>query len=73
MEAKTNFICEHLNGISSVSTGMNDNMIITIIEYSHNLVKLLYFNSANILIRFYYVMIVLITIEDAFTPLPLRS
>ena len=48
-------------------------MIITIIEYSHNLVKLLYFNSANILIRFYYVMIVLITIEDAFTPLPFRS
>ena len=39
MEATAYLICEHLNGISSVSTGMND-------DYNNRIrPELLYFNS----------------------------
>ena len=44
--------------------------MITIIEYDQNLVKLVYFNSFVVIKDF--IMIVLIRIQDAITPLPLQ-
>ena len=46
-------------------------MMITIIEYGQSLVKLLYYNNF-VAINIYCILIVLIRIQDAFTPLSLR-
>ena len=45
--------------------------MIAIIEYGQNLVKLLYYNSF-VAIKIYCIPIVLIRIQDAFTPLSSR-